>query len=390
MRHRIERQRIDVAGNNRTAASRTASERDSRAWANGSTLAGRFMALFLSASLLLSLGNPALLRSPAKPLLDGSWSAAYQAEFDRNSPLLGLAATVWGVLDYTLFKQGRAGVLVGKDGWLFSSEEFVYPASRGSAEELLRENSEAVAAVRDRLADDGVQLVVALLPAKARLYPEKLGRYRLPAGPEARYRSSLESFRAESIVTADLLEPLQQAKEAQAVFLRTDSHWTPFGARTAAEQVAAAVAGLGPFDWLGRTPYSHERAPPQPHRGDLAGFLPLGPLYEAIGPADDQLASHGSKASDGPGTDLFASTALPVALVGTSYSQDERWNFAGSLRQALGTDVLVAARKGEGPFGPMIDYLQSEAYRLAKPEVVIWEIPERFLVRSWSAAREGP
>jgi alginate O-acetyltransferase complex protein AlgJ len=345
----------------------------------GNSLAGYFMAAFHVAALLVALLNPALLRWPGEPLLNGSWTAAYQEAFDSESPLLGAATVTWGVLEYALLREGRAGVLVGADGWLFSTEEFAHPADPARADSILSENLAAVAGADRLLAADGVQLVVALLPAKARLYPEQLGRYLLPAGPEARYRRSLNGLRELGVPVVDLLSPLEKAKEAgEPVFLRTDTHWTPHGAALAAEAIAEAIVELGNFDWIHGEEFATIRREPVPLRGDLTRFLPLGPFYQAIGPRDDLLRGR-STTTDGPGNDLFAEVELPVTLVGTSYSADERWNFAGALRQELGAEVLVAAERGEGPYRPMIDYLAGAAYLSTRPEVVVWEIPERYL-----------
>jgi alginate O-acetyltransferase complex protein AlgJ len=345
----------------------------------GNRLAGWFLALFLAASLVLSLANPALLRLPDEPWLGGSWTAALQEAFDDESPLLRPATTAWGVLEYALFHQGRAGLLVGSDGWLFSSEEFDYPFDPELGERTLAGNLAAIAEVGERLAEDDIRLVVALLPAKARVYPERLGRYRLPAGPEERYEASLAALRRAGVPTVDLLSTLEWAKATNPVFLRTDTHWTPFGAAVAAEAVAAEITALGPFHWLHETPFVTRGAEPRPHRGDLAAFLPLGPFYDALGPKDDILLANTTTAAGGANGDLFAEVELPVTVVGTSYSQDERWNFAGALRQALGSDLLVAAQRGGGPYLPMLDYLQGDAYRSAPPKVVVWEIPERYL-----------
>ena len=68
-----------------------------------------------------------------------------------------------------------------------------------------------------------------------------------------------------------------------------------------------------------------------------------------------------------------------MALVGTSYSAGEAWDFAGALREALGADVLQAAQEGEGPFEPMSDYLEDDAFLQTPPRLVVWEIPERYL-----------
>ena len=81
--------------------------------------------------------------------------------------------------------------------------------------------------------------------------------------------------------------------------------------------------------------------------------------------------------SGGPG--LFGEIVIPVTLVGTSYSGDPRWAFEDALRLELGLDVLNVAAEGEGPFEPMREYLRSEAISEVSPDLVVWEIPERYL-----------
>jgi alginate O-acetyltransferase complex protein AlgJ len=365
-----------------------ASGSEDRARTSQRLLAGAFLALFLAASLVVSLANPALLRSPRRPVVDGSWMAAYQEAFDTNSPLFGPATVTWGVIEYVLFREGRSGVLVGSDGWLFSREEFEHPSAPAAAAASLAASLDAVAAVRDRLEADGVRLVVALLPAKARVYGENLGRYRLPEAPERRYDAALTGLKARDVTAVDLLGPLAEAKSSVQVFLRTDTHWSPAGAAVVADALAGALARQETFPWLGAAGFVTTDGTSMSHRGDLARFLPLGALYERLGPPDDTVLRATTTAVSAPETNLFADVELPVALVGTSYSEDARWNFAGALREALGSDILVAARQGSGPFEPMLDYLEGAAYRNAPPHVVLWEIPERYLYEPWAGPEE--
>ena len=159
-----------------------------------------------------------------------------------------------------------------------------------------------------------------------------------------------------------------------ATFFRTDTHWTPLGAQLAAQAVAEIARA--DLNASGKTEFVTEPLSAEPLRGDLYNFLALNSLEAAIGPEYDVLkAARTSKVS--PGTDLFGSPDIPVALVGTSYSADERWNFAGALKEQLGADVLNAAEAGAGPFAPMANYLSSAAFKNTKPELVIWELPER-------------
>ena len=348
-----------------------------------SVLPGVFMVLFLAGGLLLALLNPATFDSPDEPVLNGDWATAYQTGFEEALALREPAVTVWGGLSYALFSEGRPGVLVGASDWLFTTEEFE-PYSA----ETLAENLETVQTVRDTLAAQGIELVVALVPAKAQVYEENLGRYTLPDYTHERYGSLLEALQARDIPVADLLPALLEAKTEADVFLRTDTHWTPYGARVAAEVVAQTVQAQASFAGLGETDFEIKAEAAESFEGDLLTFLPLGYLEGRVGPGEEGLELFGASQVGGGGGDLFGDPDVPVTLVGTSYSADARWNFAAALKVALGADVLNAAEEGEGPFMPMIDYLNSETLQNTVPELVVWEIPERYSAVSYDLPTE--
>ena len=74
---------------------------------------------------------------------------------------------------------------------------------------------------------------------------------------------------------------------------------------------------------------------------------------------------------------MFGSSVTPVVLTGTSYSL--RGNFQGHLQQALSARVLNAAKDGAGFVQATGDYLNDEAFQTDPPQVLVWELPERFL-----------
>jgi alginate O-acetyltransferase complex protein AlgJ len=82
--------------------------------------------------------------------------------------------------------------------------------------------------------------------------------------------------------------------------------------------------------------------------------------------------------TDKPAGGLLDDTdALPVTLVGTSYSL--RGNFLGHLQQALSAKVLSTAKDGGGFLQAATDYFKNDAFKNSKPRLVVWELPERFL-----------
>jgi len=339
-------------------------------------LPGAFFLLLVLLGFGAALLTPETYRLPAEgSLLRGERTARYEEAFNEALPFREAAISTWGVLEYVLFKEGRQGVFVGEDGWLFTDEEFAfYPQGAAeTARKLAR-----IERVQARLEAQGIELVVALLPAKARVYPEKLGRYELPSYARGRYERLLQALHARGVRAPDLLSPLLEAKGQRAVFLRTDTHWTPFGAEVVARELADALRGAD-LPGLFTARYETERTGQERLEGDLLTFIPLGP-FEELGPAPDRLERRATQpeGESAASLGLFGEQEIPVALVGTSYSADARWNFGGALKEALGADVLNVAEEGRGPMRPMRAYLASAEFQETPPQVVVWEVPERF------------
>jgi len=318
--------------------------------------------------------TPSLLKSPG-PLnwITGEWTLAYEKQFDHDLAIRDFAIASWAAASYLVFREGRDGVLVGDNDWLFTAEDYRYPHDA-----LIEQGAKlrAIASVDATLAERGIQLIVAIVPDKSRIYPEFLGRYAQPDYVDARYRSVLDQLESDGVEAVDLSRALSDAKTGGQVFLRTDTHWTPFGADAA----AAAIAALP--SWAGlaaeKKQFHTSLGPVVEHKGDLLNYVPLGVL-QFLGPKPDEIQTQQTSAEDVGGLGLFDEVSVPVTLVGSSYSANGLWNFAGALSQHLGLDVTNAAQEGKGPFLPMQDYLASHEFADTPPNVVIWEIPERFI-----------
>ena len=346
-----------------------------------------YIALFLG--LLLALGIWSLTafgnfnRTEQMTLLNGKWAKAVETHYDDEFPIKRLGTNIWAALDFKVFNEGRPGVILGKDQWLYTDEEFDPVAN---SEQIEAENFALIRGVRDQLKEHGVQLVMAIVPAKARLYPEHIGAQT----PTSLHADLYQQFHAQAqqagIVAPDLLAPLQQAKQQGQVFLRTDTHWTPMGAEVVAQNLSKTIAAQMP---LSGTPqqYKTEAVKTEPYKGDLTTFLPLDPLFSNLLPKPDDLQqrattvvnSSADSSSDAGDAALFANNDIPVALVGTSYSANPHWNFLGALQQSLKSDVVNYAEDGHGPILPMLKYLQTDAFNNSPPQVLIWEFPERYL-----------
>ena len=341
-----------------------------------------YIALFLATLMVLgvwSLRSFASFSTSAETtVLNGKWAKAAETHYDEEFPIKRLGTNLWAALDYKLFNEGRPGVVLGKDQWLFTDEEFDAIAN---GEKNEAENLAIIQGVRDELKAKGTQLVLAIVPAKTRLYPEHIGDNKPATLHTDLYQQFHEHAAQAGLVAPDLLTPLQGAKQHGQVFLRTDTHWTPMGAEVVAKQLGAVIAEQTPLSGEPEK-FVTQAKETTPYKGDLTNFLPLDPLFSNLLPQPDQLQQRSTDpvAAETEGDDaLFADSDVAVGLVGTSYSANPSWNFVGALKQALHSDVVNYAEDGHGPILPMLKYLQTDAFKNSPPQILIWEFPERYL-----------
>ena len=287
-----------------------------------------------------------------------------------------ISINLYNVISLGLFGEAKKGVLVGADGWLYSTEEFSW--TKDSPQNL----EAALAAVENtdkHFAEHGTKLVVALLPTKSEVYSEHLGSLRWPKVHQPLYEQVRGELQAHSVLVPELRKPLVEAKEHEQVFLKTDTHWTVEGAEVVARN-------LVPETLAESLPPAELTVEPQQktsHRGDLLKFIKLGSIMPSLSYPDETIQPILVRASVDDVASLLDDgdeNPVPVALAGTSYSANTLWSFESHLRNALQTDVLNVAEEGKGPFDPMSGYLKKlEDGELDYPQLVIWEMPIRYL-----------
>ena len=303
---------------------------------------------------------------------DGATQEALQDRFDDALVIRDGAIAAWGSAIWTLFGQTSDGAVPGKNGWLFTDEEYL--AAPGF-DARLGASVTAIADAQTALAAQGMTLVIALIPDKARIYDDQLTRPRAPQ-ITARYGALLDGLAAHGIEALDLRPALRDARAQGNVFLHTDTHWTPYGAQAVAAALAPQIAALG----LDPTAFETEQTQIIPHIGDLMRYLPLLDP-DAAGFAPEPLPRYTTVAAGGDllGGGLFGDAPVLASLIGTSFSANPNWHFDGWLKQETGIDLINRADEGQGPFAPMRAYLADQtAQSDTSAGLVIWEIRERY------------
>ncbi|MCD6060084.1 MAG: alginate O-acetyltransferase [Moraxellaceae bacterium] len=333
-------------------------------------------------SFLLTI--PVALRyekSSSLTLVDGKLAADFEKHVAKHHPYSERSLNSWAALELAVLGSGKPGVVIGDDGWLFTNEEFPLPSQRAKT---LEKNLAQIRSTVEALRAKGLEVVILPIPGKAEVYrdkvPAELRGHILPTSAVTGYLTH------HGIPWVGLDEDLQQARaRGQDTFFRSETHWTPTGSRIAAAAVARWAQTDGHVRWEAR-PYTVQPVKAQPLESDLENYVPVRPTFAGLLPPPESYTSYvvSSAATANDAGALFGDAGNPVALVGTSYSADERWNFTGWLRSSLQTEIDNISEKGKGPFAPMEKFLEKLEAGKTAPRLVIWEMPVRSVAMDYT------
>lgn len=301
-------------------------------------------------------------------VLNGSIQSRYEEGFKAANPLKSSAIAVLGAFKYAVFGQATEGAVVGKDGWLFTSEELV---STPKFAANIQSSADQIAQVHAEMEARGVRLLTVIVPDKADVYAEQLGVTRVSSVVDRRGLLT-SALTAQGVAVLDATVALEQTKSAGDAFMRDDTHWSPRGSQAVAKAVSDRVASLE----FTKTKVTTQATGARDFDGDLLAYVPTGLLRPLLGPEQSQIEQFETTVA--ATTSLFGDAPVDVVLVGTSFSAKPDWHFEGFLKRALQADILNFADEGRGPFAPMDAFLASDTFKNQPPKLVIWEIPARY------------
>ena len=187
--------------------------------------------------------------------------AEYESLLDDGSPMIdAVVPTVNRVITGWL-RGSTESVYPGRDGWLFFRPDidcvtgpgFLEPNSLAAADREA-DPVPAIAELRDVLAERDILLLVAPVPVKPTVYPDRFSsRFESPSGPaeNSSYQKFLARLADAGIRHVDLTAALWEARSAgtEPLYLVSDTHWSPRGVRLAAQpfpRLSPSWSRLGP------------------------------------------------------------------------------------------------------------------------------------------------
>ena len=308
--------------------------------------------------------------------LNGDLSRLFESHFDQEFVLRDAAISTWADIQYLLFDEASTGAILGDQGWIFTNEEYLFPSAY---EQTLEVHLTKFEQIRSAIEAQGKRLIIVPIPMKLDIYQE-YSRIDMGHKPQQLYQDLLEQLHARQFSVADTRTSIIQGKSKGDVFVPTDTHWTALGAKTTAETIANQFPSL-----IGDTEFVVSQTGEKSYSGDLLNFLRFHPslapqyfsdykipVYQAF--AKTPLAEISQMDA------LFGDKSISIALIGTSYSKFEEWNFLGFLQKSLNSEIASMTFAGVGPYAAMEEFLKDNLLKDTAIETVIWEYPVRTLM----------
>jgi hypothetical protein len=263
-----------------------------------------------------------------------------------------------------------AKAMMGRDGWLFYRPDvrylvepdrpdgggnegtWVQPAEGTHQDSVVR----AIVRFRDQLKERAIELLVMPVPGKPGVYPEMLWR---SAGGKGNgfYSPTLvfmQKLQRQGVEVVDLSTRFHQVRDEKPAddlyYLARDTHWTPKGAKLAAETVAQRLRSLG---WAPQPTLEFRTRKVRVKRygdvlemiqtrGALAAFPAEEVECEQV--VDDAGGLLAASDSERPGTYRYPGAETPILVLGDSFCRI----YQNREPQALGEIVGPTADKESG------------------------------------------
>ncbi|CUH80078.1 alginate O-acetyltransferase AlgX-related protein [Tropicibacter naphthalenivorans] len=252
-----------------------------------------------------------------------------------------------------------------------------------------------MAALSQALESRGTTLIYVPIPTKSVSMPDHLpDRARLYGFDldvaTAVHDDVLARLNAAGVLTADIRAALLRAEPGKLAFFNSDFHWSAYGADLGAQAIAEVIRAQPIYDALDKTTYTSTPLGEEIAFSGMRRILQArcnDTLPEPTTMTWDTQATVLDLGLDGAldlglgdesgGLDIFGddTAQMPVALVGTSFSDSPINNFPGFIAQHAALEVVNFAITGGNQFGAITSYLTSTEFQDSPPAFLVWENP---------------
>jgi hypothetical protein len=263
----------------------------------------------------------------------------------------------------------------GYDGWFFRENDLKMDFS------ISPETAQYFGRLNDALSSRNIKMVFVPLLSRALMAPDTVNR----DDPWQRdydadlaglsYDGLVKDLRAQGLNVVSLL-PLADIYEKNDPYLynfKRDIHWKPEGAQLVAGPLADALKKLPEYDALTKVSVLSKKREQVGRAGTITEELQK--LCKGDIQAEPFSPYEGEKVIEQNADALFgaASETTPLALVGTSFSAVDEFNFLPFLEESSKLELANFSIPGGGMFTSLISYLSSPFFQEHIPPAIVWE-----------------
>ncbi len=276
---------------------------------------------------------------------------------------------------YDESRQTISPISQGNNGWFFRK------AGLKNSYQLLAETRQYLKRLVDAFVTQGSQLIILPIPPRSFAVPQFLN-FTQPlqadfnfTQAQASYAAYMKQLASTGALVADLrpVVNLYDDKYDMYFFFRRDHHWTPYGANLAAQQLAELINEIAKYDSGSLGGFTTEITEILQMKHSMAkeiqrlceGKIDAEPYPQYV------TIPHKTKGEDALFGDI--STAPPIILLGSSFSAQDIFNFAGFISQETGLEVANFAISAGQLFNAITSYVSLPVDERLKPDFIIWE-----------------
>ncbi len=278
-----------------------------------------------------------------------------------------------------LQENGELSAIEGRDGVFYrinADLRMHHPFSDRTVERL--------ADLSEALAANGTTLIFVPIPTKSVTMPGHLPDSAALYGFDLDIATHvhldiLQRLENSGVRVVDARAAMLETPEGELPFFKADFHWSAAGARETARAIADTIRALPGYAEMTKSQFETTANGTSVAFSGMRRILQkscLTTLPEAVSTTYETTQIQSLDLGEG-GLDLFGggTDAIPIALLGTSFSDSSINNFPGFLAEYSELEVINYAMTGGNQFGAMTSYLTSQEFEESPPQVLVWENP---------------
>lgn len=327
-------------------------------------------------------------------LFSGKYLRAYENRLEKENTFVKKTRPIYQTFSWKVLHDPGEKAVLADSNFLFYRQDvdfLVKPAPWKM--DSLENPIEAVLDFRNELAKRGVELLVVVVPGKPSIYPEILNPilYGLSGLNISLGRRFVDTLQTLNVNVVNLYPVLQAAKQKDRagdfLYLNTDTHWTPRGAKIAAKAIAEKVRKMPIANELPHENFTDSLVSAD-RTGDVATMADLEYAFPV-----QTVEAYQIKNAKGPRQNDFRKSK--ILILGDSYSriyETDAPMSAGWISQfASELQTPVAAIVSDGGASTLVrEKLARKSGVLKGKKLVVWEFVERdlrFGAEGWKKVR---